>query len=314
MPFSLPDVAVPSNHDIDLTAMKQAVLVFDQGSFRKAAALLQVRPSVVSRRVRALEDVLGVSLFQRQSHGAQATPAGRRILTRARKILDELDLLLRTARLSGEGTEGSLCVGVLCSIAGGILRELFFSFCATHRQIDLMVIESSPQDHIAAVTALRMDATFVVGKPFAPGCEVEPFWTEQIMVALPMGHRLAAGEDGVGWDDLMSERFIVSEMEPGPEIEDFIIKHLATLDRHPTVEPRPVGRDTLLALVGLGLGISLVTEAVATVAYPNVVFKALRGEELPFSVIWSTKNDNPTLRRFLSRSRVEMKRIAAERI
>ena len=50
---------------IEFASLQQAVLVLDQGSFRKAAEAMHIRPSVVSRRVRALEDAIGVGLFQR---------------------------------------------------------------------------------------------------------------------------------------------------------------------------------------------------------------------------------------------------------
>lgn len=76
---------------IDLKSLEHALLVLDHGSFRKAAESLGVRPSVVSRRVRTLEDAIGVSLFQRQSQGAQPTLAGGKILGRGRVILDEFD-------------------------------------------------------------------------------------------------------------------------------------------------------------------------------------------------------------------------------
>ncbi|MBV9078313.1 MAG: LysR family transcriptional regulator [Methylobacteriaceae bacterium] len=293
---------------IDLLALEQALRVVDAGSFRAAAARLGTEPSAISRRVRALEDRLGVSLFQRRRRGAEPTPAGRRLLSRARSILDDLDYLVRTAGLNGSAMEGSLCLGVVSSIAGGALRKLLTSFRAEFAEVDLDLIEGSPRDHIAAVGALRMDATFVVGRPPAPGCQVEALWEERIIVALPEQHRLACSHSEVTWEDLVDERFIVSKMDPGPEIQDFVVKHLATLGRHPIIEPRQVTRETLLALVGLGLGVSLVGDAEAAVRYPGVVFKPLAGELLPFHVIWSSRNDNPALRRFLSQSRAAMRR------
>ena len=115
---------------IDLAALHCALLVRDSGSFRKAAATLGVRASVVSRRVRGLEDAIGVSLFQRQSQGVHPTLAGRRILRQALVILTEVDALSRTAALSGSGAEGHLCVGIIASIAGGRAREMLTEFLA----------------------------------------------------------------------------------------------------------------------------------------------------------------------------------------
>src|SRR5262249_39643033 len=66
-----------------------------------------------------------------------------------------------------------------------------------------------------------------------------------------------------------------------------------------------VGRDTLMHLVAMGLGISLTTEATAATPFPKVVFRpiARNDELLQFSAAWLPHNDNPALRRFLSLAR-----------
>jgi hypothetical protein len=94
-------------------------------------------------------------------------------------------------------------------------------------------------------------------------------------------------------------------VDPGPEIQDYIIRGLAELGRHPDVEQLAVQRETLLALVGLGRGLSLVAEAEAGVVYPGVIFLPLDHKEIPFSFVWSEQNDNPAFRRFLSAARVQ---------
>ena len=58
---------------IDLPALHYALMVRDSGSFRKAATALGVRASVVSRKVRAFEDAIGVMMFLRfDGHGGYA--------------------------------------------------------------------------------------------------------------------------------------------------------------------------------------------------------------------------------------------------
>lgn len=291
---------------LDLKALSYALSVDEYGSFRKAAESMEVRPSAVSRRIQALEDVLGVSLFHRRTQGAEATFAGRRILAQARLIIADIDELFRLAHSSSSGSEGRLCVGVVSSIAGGTARDLLRGFLAGHRDVDLQVVEGSPRDHVSEVRALKMDVTFVVGAPPAADCIVEPLWSEPILVALASDHPLAS-KDVIEWAQLASERFIVSRTDPGPEIHDYVVKKLSALGLHPIVEPRPVRRDGLIALVGLGRGVSLVGAAEAGVSYPGVVFRPLASEMLPFSAVWSERNDNPVLRRFLSLSRAHLK-------
>ncbi len=62
----------PKPPALDVAALENALLVQELGSFRKVAEALDVKPSVISRRVRALEDQLGVGLFHRRTAGASA--------------------------------------------------------------------------------------------------------------------------------------------------------------------------------------------------------------------------------------------------
>ena len=76
---------------IDFVSITQGLLVAECLSFRRAAAVLRIRQSTVSRRVRSLEDTLGVSLFERFSGGVRVTAAGARFFDRARYALVQLD-------------------------------------------------------------------------------------------------------------------------------------------------------------------------------------------------------------------------------
>ena len=288
---------------LDFVALENAILVAEHGSFRLAARVLSVRPSVVSRRVRGLEDDIGVSMFNRTSKGVQATIAGARILQRGRAIMSEIQILRRAAALAGRGQEGRLRLGIVASIASGFSRHLLASFTAAHPEIELEVVEGSPTENATAVRMLTIDFALVAGMPLSPGCEIEELWRERILVALPAAHPLANGCE-IAWEQLAEERFIVGRVDPGPKIQDYIIRGLADLGRHPDVAQIPVQRETLLGLVGLGLGLSLVGEGEAGVTYPGVVFRPLDQEELPFSIVWSAQNDNPVFRQFLAASRL----------
>ena len=226
--------------------------------------MLGIRPFVVSRRIRVLEDALGVSLFQRRSQGVQPTIAGCRILHQGVAILTDVEALLRSAALSGSGTEGQLCIGIVTSIAGGNARDLLAGFMAAYPDVGLDIVEGLPQDHTAAIRSLRMDVALVVGAPAASGCDVELLWSEPIFVAVSVKSALAAMAT-LRRDQLAAEVFIVSKMGPGPEIEDIVMRHLSELGRRPIIEPRPVQRGGLLGLVSLGIGITLVGTAEAAV-------------------------------------------------
>lgn len=299
----------PGPQAINLVSIAQALLVAEHLSFRQAASALGVRQSAVSRRIRSLEDTLGVSLFERYHGGVRITAAGARFFDRARSALIQLDHAVETAAAAGRGENGHLRVGIFSSIATGFLRELIRTFCEQHPDVALQISEVASPDHVALIRKGRLDIAFVMGTPAVPNCETAQLWTEPVFVVLPQGHVLCAREE-IEWEALRDEHFILRQSDPGPAIQDYVIKRLANLGYRPSVRRFDVGRETSMHLVGLGLGVSLTSGATIASSFPGVEFRRIAGatDVIPFSGVWSPKNDNPAFRRFLSLGRVLAKK------
>ena len=155
---------------------------------------------------------------------------------------------------------------------------------------------------MAAIRQLQLDVAFITGTTEWPDCETEQLWSERVFAVLPTEHRLVT-KLALNWDDLAGENFIVSDAAPGPEIYDYLIQRLAGLGHHPNIHPHYVGRDVLLSMVAIGRGLTLTSEATTGAQIPGIVYRPIMGEVLPFSAIWSRRNDNPVCRRFLSLAR-----------
>src|SRR5258705_10812429 len=76
---------------IELRHLRCAVAAAHYGSFRRAAEALGVKQSSLSRRIRQMEDRLGVAVFERSSSGVRLTTAGTEILRTSRHLVDGLD-------------------------------------------------------------------------------------------------------------------------------------------------------------------------------------------------------------------------------
>jgi len=275
----------------------------EHGSFRKAALAVGVGESTISRRIRDLEDEAGAALFIRYPHGVLLTEAGRNFVERARRVINELDLAMKEVRAAGRVEMGLLRIGIFTSLASGFIAELLERYRAQHAGVRTKFVEGAPALHVAAVRLHEIDIAFLTGHLTATGCEVTRLWCEHVFVVLPETHKLAA-EERIDWDDLRGQHFIVSEADPGPEIYDYLFKHLSELGHPPSVERCPVyNRDTLIGMVALGAGITLTSEATTGVKFPGVTYRLLVTEDLPFCAVWSPHNDNPALRRMLSLAR-----------
>lgn len=301
-----------SRSPIRLQQLRCFLAATDHGSFRKAAVALTINESSVSRQIRDLEDELGASLFLRHSAGVRLTVAGQEFLRSARGALRQIDVGASKVAAVGRVEQGSLKVGVFSSLASGFLFDLLREFGKLHPNVRVEISDGNPSEHVAAVRKLYLDVAFVTGTTSWDGCETEHLWCERVFVVLPEEHPLADKAE-LGWPDLAGERFIVSDVAPGQEIHDYLVSHLAGLGHHPDIQSQQVGRDNILSLVAVGRGLTLTSEATTLAQFPGVIYRCLAGDVLPFSMVWSPRNDNPACRRLLSMARAMGRRSAISR-
>lgn len=292
---------------IELRHLRYFIAAAERGSFRRAAKALEIQESAVSRRIRDLEDELGAALFIRHNGGVHLTQAGQRFFVRACKVITQIGHAAMDVGSFGRGEAGTVRIGIFSSLSSGFLANLLRAYAAANPNIRSDLIEGGPSRHIAAIQRHHLDVAFLTGEPTADGCDLIHLWNERVFVALPNGDGLSRNRE-ISWTDLRDRHFIVSEADPGPEIHDYLVKHLADLGRHPNVERYSVGRENLMNLVAMGQGLTLTSEATIAVRFPGVVYRPLSEEILPFCAIWSPNNDNPALRRLLSLARTMSRR------
>lgn len=105
--------------DLPTTGLRVLVEIAQSGSFSAAARASGYTQSAVSRQVAALEAVAGRALFERRRDGATLTPAGTRLLTRAVRVLDELDAAAR--EVAEPGVAGPVRLGAFATAAAGLV-------------------------------------------------------------------------------------------------------------------------------------------------------------------------------------------------
>lgn len=165
---------------IELRHINYFVVASERGSFRKAATLLSIQESAVSRRIRDLEDQLGASLFQRHSGGVCLTQAGQRFLRRARIALQQIEDGVNDVAAIGRSEEGIIKVGIFSSLASGFLFELLKEFDRKHPRVAVELIEDNPAVHVAAIRQLQLDVAFITGTSEWPDCETGTLWSERV--------------------------------------------------------------------------------------------------------------------------------------
>lgn len=283
--------------------LRLVVAACDYGSFRRAAEALSIKHTAFSRSIGQLEYLMGTSLFERSSGGIKATLAGRGVLRIARLILEQVDMLVDTGRSAGSGDTGRFVIGFYTSMSAGNLRATVGELKKLLPRLELVTMERS---RVRLTTALRNGTADVVVSPGRlPTKDTKSLllWSERILISLPQDHRLAAREI-IYWTDLRNEKILLSEYDPGRELEDLLISRLVLPDDRPRVERHDVSRGIIKSLTSMGMGLSLVMESDIGASFAGLVYRELQDGTGPsrvdFYAHWRDDNENPALKRFLN--------------
>jgi DNA-binding transcriptional LysR family regulator len=162
-----------------------------QLSFRKAAEELYLTQPAVSLQIKALEEELGVQLFDRSGVHPRLSPAGKILLKHADR---SSELLARAeeelAALSGSHA-GTLTLGASTTIAQYVLPGLLSEFCKAHPRVVPTLISGNTERIVAAVEDRSIALGFIEGPPRSRDVKTEPFLEDEIILIVPAAHAWA---------------------------------------------------------------------------------------------------------------------------
>lgn len=113
--------------------------IVHEGSFNRAAQSLGIAQATISGRIAALEQEVGGPLFRRGGRRAILTMRGDTLLPYARRVLSTLDAGIAAARQAETGAGGLVALGVVDSIADGVLLPAISRFRREHPATPLSI-------------------------------------------------------------------------------------------------------------------------------------------------------------------------------
>lgn len=307
---------------MELRHLRYFVAAAEEEHFARAADRLCITRPAVSQIISDLESELGTPLFERKAHRVKLTAAGTTLLTRAQRILAELNQAVDLTKRVGAGKAGVLNVGYgTLTLRHPIFRAAIKQFHNEYPDVTLSLFELPSSEQMAALRSGALHAGFVYGSisdtvaaprarqirtSYSDGDAGEfgrlPIQSGGIAVALPIDHPLGK-RASLTLAELAQENWIVvpvSSVSPG-------YGRLASLCLEAGFEARVVQEVTNIAtqlnLISVGMGIGLVV-SLSTLRYPsNIKVVPLRkvNYAVRFQLAWLKKSPiEPVLEQFIS--------------
>jgi DNA-binding transcriptional LysR family regulator len=165
--------------------------VAERLSFRKAGEDIYLTQPAVSLQIKALEEDLGVQLFDRMGRQIALTPAGVLLLEYAQQVHGLLDRAERQiAALNGEHA-GTLALGASTTIAQYVLPRLLAEFRREHPRIHITLISGNTEQIVGAVEEQRIGMGLIEGPAHSRDVGTEAFLEDELVLIASTAHEWA---------------------------------------------------------------------------------------------------------------------------
>jgi len=232
----------------------------EQGSVSGAARALSISQSSVTEAIRALEDDLGVTLFERLPRGLEITQKGAAFLRHARQILADVATARTAFRDDAEQATGRLSLGVTSLVAGYVLSDILSRFRRAFPQVELNVIEDNGDylQHLLIGGELDVAVLLTSSVKDRMALHVETLLVSPYRLWLPLAHPLAQ-QTAIGLDELAGQPLIQLMVD---EIEDSTRRLMQALAVKPQIAFRTRSVEAVRSLVATGAGLAILPSLV----------------------------------------------------
>lgn len=260
-----------------LRQLRYLVAVADYLHFGRAAERCNVTQSTLSAGIQELETQLRVQLLERRTkRQVVVTPMGEEVVERARALLADAEALVDSAAAAAAPLSGPLRLGVIPTIGPYVLPRALPALRKAHPDLKLFLREDQTARLLALLAEGRLDVA-LLALPYDMGAlRTLDLWDEDVVVAMPQDHPLAAVER-VSEEALAQEEVLM--LEDGHCLREHALTACA-LSRRPGGNEsfQATSLNTLVQMVANGLGVTLLPRSAVPVevaAAPGVVTREL---------------------------------------
>ena len=285
---------------MELRHLRYFCAVAEALNFTRAAERLHVAQPALSRQIKALEDELGVQLFDRNRQRVLPTDAGRTFFTHAQKILSQVDLATRAVREVNNGTEGELRIAHDWRLPSNLVSQAVAEYRRRYPAVEVSLRDLQMTDQLAALHTRKIHLGFIASSFLGPDQQLSSHLHQHsdIVALVPSNHPLA-GRGTIRLAELKDEEWISVETADNG-YRAFLLQDcrnagfVPRFSRATANQPRAI-----VGLVAAGLGVALAPRIALPADQAAVAILATDCDPIDICSVWNEQDHSPLLRNFL---------------
>lgn len=278
----------------DLKLLRYFLAVAEELHFGRAAARLNMSQPPLSLHIKELESQLGTLLFIRHSRSVALTHAGKVLMEESRRLLASASHALARVEKIGRGEAGRIEMGIVGTAMWSEVRSVMRTFIKDHPNVDVVFREKSPVMQMALLERRELDVGIwrMATDPTA-GFTGLCLGNASFLVAMPEDHPFVS-QPAIALSDLQNEYFVT--MPSAHSDWAFLHRVCQQAGFTPMIVREAVEPQTVLAMISMGMGITLAADSYAQMQWPGVVFRPLQ-ERIPADlyVVYDEKQATPAV-------------------
>lgn len=255
--------------------------VAQQLSFRKAAEELYLTQPAVSLQIKALEEDLGVQLFDRTGSRVALTQAGTLLLGYAQRVSALLVQAEQEMAAIGGELSGQLALGASTTIAQYVLPRLLGEFLSEHPRVQPSLVSGNTERIVDAVVQREIALGFIEGPSRSKDVREEAFLADEIVLIVPAAHEWAERER-IATSELQTAQVLMRERGSGTRrvVEMAMERHgVKPASLHVAMELDST--EAIKSAVEAGLGVGFISKwAIAKDARAGLSFRIVEVDDL----------------------------------
>ncbi len=269
----------------DWRLLRYFSVIAEESSLRRAADRLYMTQPPLSRHMKRLEEMLGVTLFTRHSKGLTLTQEGLAVLRIARPVLEAQDAASERLRELGhaKAISAPLSIGLTTAFEQGIFAR-FIKQIATQKGSPARYVRQPSPQLARGIRRGRLDAALVALPLEAPGVRIVPLnYTEPLLAALPatwLAAQPSINKNPMRIQSLSGRGLFWFRRESNPAYFDHMHGIFAHVGFAPVYLEEPEEYDVLLARIAQGDGMGLLPRSFSAIGRNGVVFCPLAEQSL----------------------------------